>query len=69
LRDVFVNEIPLVFIKEFYASASFLGIVIFFVLLVLGINFNITTIASILVVIIIRFVAMRLNWNLPRART
>ncbi len=69
LRDVFVNEIPLVFVKEFYASASFLGIVIFFVLMVVGINLNITTIVSIFVVISIRFVAIKYNWNLPRART
>ena len=69
LRDLFVNEIPLVFVKEFYASASFLGIVIFFVLLMVGISLNITTIVSMLAVISIRFVAMRFNWNLPRART
>jgi uncharacterized membrane protein YeiH len=69
LRDLFINEIPLVFVKEFYASASFLGIIIFFVLLVAGINLNIATIVSMLVVISVRFVAMKFNWNLPRART
>ena len=69
LRDVFVNEIPIVFVKELYASASFVGILTFFILLVIGINLNIATIASILVVISLRLVAMRFNWNLPRART
>jgi len=69
LRDLFVNEIPLVFIKELYASASFLGIVVFFVLLLFGINLDITSIVSILVVISIRFISMRYNWNLPRARS
>lgn len=69
LRDVFVNEMPLVFIKELYASASFVGIVTFFILLVIGINLNIVTIVSILVVISLRLAAMRFNWNLPRART
>jgi uncharacterized membrane protein YeiH len=69
LRDLFVNEIPLVFVKEFYASASFLGIIIFFVLLVVDVNLNIATIVSMLVVISVRFVAMKFNWNLPRART
>jgi hypothetical protein len=29
LRDVFVNEVPIVFVKELYASASFVGIVRF----------------------------------------
>lgn len=69
LRDVFVNEIPLVFVKELYASASFVGIVLFFILLVIGINVNLATIPSILVVILVRLAAMRFNWNLPRAKT
>ena len=69
LRDVFVNEMPLVFFKELYASASFVGVVIFFVLLVIGINVNLATLPSILVVILIRLVAMKFNWNLPRAGT
>ena len=69
LRDVLVNQIPIVFVKELYASASFVGIVTFFILLVTGVNLNIVTIASILVVISLRLVAMRFNWNLPRART
>ena len=69
LRDVFVNEIPLVFVKELYASASFVGIVLFFILLVIGINVNLATIPSILAVILVRLAAMRFNWNLPRAET
>src|ERR671932_1114559 len=35
LRDVFVNEIPIVFVKELYASASFAGVVTFFGLLLI----------------------------------
>ena len=69
LRDVFVNEMPLVFVKELYASASFVGVVIFFVLLVIGINVNLATLPSILVVILVRLVTMKFNWNLPRAGT
>ena len=69
LRDVFVNEIPLVFVKELYASASFVGIVTFFILLEIGISLNIVTLVSIFVVISLRLVAMKFNWNLPRAGT
>ena len=68
LRDVFVNEVPIVFVKELYASASFVGIVTFFVLLLIGVNVNIATIPSILIVILIRLVSIRYNWNLPRAK-
>ena len=30
LRDIFVNQVPIVFVKEFYLSASFIGIAIFY---------------------------------------
>jgi len=69
LRDVVVNEVPLVFVKELYASTSFIGVVILFVMLVMGINLYSATIPSILAVTSIRLLAMKYNWNLPRART
>lgn len=69
LRDVFANEVPLVFVKELYASTSFIGVVILFVMLAMGINLYSATIPSILAVTSIRLLAMKYNWNLPRART
>jgi uncharacterized membrane protein YeiH len=68
-RDILVNEIPLVLVKELYASASFMGIIAFFILLTMGFNLNIVAIPSILLVILVRIIAMRFRWNLPRART
>ena len=68
LRDMFVNEIPMVFVKELYASASFLGVIVFYILLVANLQIEIVTIGSILVTTIIRLVAMKYNWNLPKVR-
>lgn len=68
LRDMFVNEIPMVFVKELYASASFLGVVVFYILLVANLQIEIVTIGSILVTTILRLVAMKYNWNLPKVR-
>jgi uncharacterized membrane protein YeiH len=68
VRDVLVNEVPIVLVKEIYASASFVGIITFFTILIMGINLNIATIPSIAIVILIRLVSVRYNWNLPRAR-
>ncbi len=68
LRDMFVNEIPLVFVKELYASASFLGVVIFYVLLISHLQIEMATIGSILVTTTLRLVAMKYNWNLPKVR-
>lgn len=68
LRDMFVNEMPLVFVKELYASASFLGIIVFYVLLVSQFSLETCAITSIIVTTILRLVAMKYNWNLPKAR-
>jgi uncharacterized membrane protein YeiH len=69
LRDVFVNEIPIVFVKELYASASFLGVVIFLGLLAAGIDLNVAAIPSILATTALRLLAMKYNWNLPWPKT
>jgi uncharacterized membrane protein YeiH len=69
LRDVFVNDVPLVFIKEIYATTSFIGILIFYIMLSIGVNFNTSTIASILITTSIRILAMKFNWNLPKVRS
>ncbi len=68
LRDMFVNEIPLVFVKELYASASFVGIVAFFILLTVGTQIPIATITGIVITTVLRLVAMKYNWNLPKVR-
>lgn len=68
LRDVFVNEVPIVFVKELYASASFAGVVMIFALLAAGVDLFVAAIASIAAVTSLRLLAMKYNWNLPRAR-
>lgn len=68
LRDALVNEIPIVFTKELYVTASFIGILILFVMLSININLSLASIPTIVVVTSIRLIAMKFNWNLPRAR-
>lgn len=68
LRDVFVNEVPIVFVKELYVTASFVGIVLFYVLLVIEAPLYVATVAGITITTVLRLVAMKYNWNLPRAR-
>lgn len=67
LRDVFVNEIPLVFVRELYATASFGGVIIFYVLVLLA-DPVIAAIAGIVTATGIRLLAMKYDWNLPKAR-
>jgi len=68
LRDVFVNQVPIVFVKEFYASASFVGIAIFYLVLYLGGELYFATISGIVLTTGLRLVAIKYNWNLPRAK-
>jgi uncharacterized membrane protein YeiH len=69
IRDVLVNEHPLVFTKEIYAAASFLGIVTFCIFILTHVNFEVAAIITILLVIVVRLLAVKYNWNLPTVRT
>lgn len=68
LRDVVVNQIPIVFVKEFYASASFIGISLFYLILFFEGELYIATITGIILTTGLRLVAMKYNWNLPRVK-
>ena len=67
LRDLFVNQTPIVFVKEFYVSASFVGIIMFYLILCYGGEIYFATIFSI-VITTLRLIAMKFNWNLPRVK-
>jgi uncharacterized membrane protein YeiH len=68
LRDVFVAQVPIVFVKEFYASASFIGIIAFYVILYFGEELYSATILGIILTTTLRLIAMKFNWNLPKAK-
>jgi len=65
LRDVSVNEIPMVFVKEFYASASFAGVVTLFAMLSINVNLSLAAIVAMITTTSICLVA-KFNWNLPK---
>jgi uncharacterized membrane protein YeiH len=68
LRDVFVTQVPIVFVKEFYISASFIGITIFYLTLYFGGELYSATILGIIITTTLRLIAMKFNWNLPKAK-
>lgn len=67
LRDVFVNEIPIVFVKELYVTASFTGITVFYLLLIL-LDPIIAAIIGATASTSVRLLAIKHGWNLPRPR-
>jgi uncharacterized membrane protein YeiH len=66
VRDVLLNNIPLLFRKEIYALACILGGLFYFLLYRLNLNEDLVTIASILVIVLIRVLAVRFKWSLPK---
>ncbi|MCT4562327.1 MAG: trimeric intracellular cation channel family protein [Crocinitomicaceae bacterium] len=64
IRDVLTNEIPLIFRKEIYASACFLGGLIYLVSRELHLPQNANILLSILTVSLIRYFSIRYAWSL-----
>lgn len=64
IRDVLTNEIPLIFRKEIYALACFIGGVIYVGLTKFSSLTNLNILVSILIVILIRYFAIKNKWSL-----
>ena len=69
LRDVFVSQTPIVFVKELYASASFLGAAVFYIVILLTNDVYAGTISGLLLATGLRMIAMKYNWNLPKVKS
>ena len=68
LRDVLVNEIPLIFVRELYATASFVGVIVFYILIILS-DPVIAAITGIISATGIRLLAIKYAWNLPKVKS
>ena len=68
IRDVLLNNVPIIFQKEIYAMASIIGGIVYWVLISLDVDVSITVVSSFLVVCVIRFLAVRYHLSLPRLR-
>lgn len=68
LRDIFTNEIPYIFERHVYASASIIGAISFHLLShFTNINSKILIVICASLIFIIRILAYHYNWNLPKA--
>lgn len=66
IRDILCNATPLIFRKEIYATACFLGGLVYLLLKEIELHANMDIIGSIFIVIIIRIASIRYRWRLPR---
>ena len=65
IRDILLNNVPVIFHKEIYAMAAVLGGITYWFLDILMIPIEATVIASFMVTCLIRFLAVRYHLSLP----
>lgn len=65
IRDVLLNNVPLVFRKEIYALASIIGGITYFIMRYMDVNTDLATIICILLIFAIRIIAVRFKISLP----
>ena len=66
IRDLSVMKIPVIFRKHIYAVASIIGAVYFYLITIADCPYTIAVITTVLIVVIIRYLAFRFEWSLPR---
>ncbi len=68
MRDILINEIPLIFRKEIYALASIIGGICYYFGTQIGITSPMIQIISAASVIVVRIVAVKFQIGLPRIK-
>ncbi|KAF5075250.1 hypothetical protein DSECCO2_172970 [anaerobic digester metagenome] len=66
VRDILSGEVPLIFRKEVYATACFVGGLFYLFLCWLGMGTGWAASITVLTIIAIRILAVRFKWSLPR---
>ena len=66
IRDVLVNEKPYVLTKHIYAVASIVGCILYYFISGYMSQKLIGTVTSIIVIVLIRLLAARFHWKLPK---
>lgn len=68
IRDVLLNNEPLIFRKEIYAMACVLGGLIYWFFAYIGMPVEVSVLSSFLVTCLIRLIAVRYHISLPRLK-
>lgn len=66
IRDMMCTDIPYVFKKHIYAVAAIVGSSVFYCLVRLGLDSTLATVIGMASTVILRLLAWRYRWNLPR---
>lgn len=69
IRDILINEVPLIFRKEIYAMACVAGGIVYVLLHAFaGFSAELNALLSSIVVIVVRVLAVQFHWHLPVLR-
>lgn len=66
IRDILASRIPVIFVKHIYAVAAIIGALFFYTFINLNVWYPVVAVVTILIVVVIRFLAFFFKWNLPR---
>ena len=66
VRDIFAQRIPYIFVKHFYACAAIIGAVCYCLLRNVLSN-ELSMLAGCVIIIVLRLLAAKFRWKLPRA--
>lgn len=68
IRDILINEVPIIFTQELYAMACIIGASMYCLLTYLGVNNFVLQVATAILVFVIRILAIKFKWKLPILR-
>ena len=65
MRDVFVNETPLIFRKEIYAIACIIGGLVYHLCYMLNLSVEVAVVSTFVTVVVVRMLAVKYRISLP----
>jgi len=65
IRDILINEEPLIFRKDIYALACVFGGVVYYLCVLMGVNLSLTQLISAVSVFIVRILSVKYHISLP----
>ena len=68
VRDILINEVPLIFRKDVYGTACIAGGLIYWIMIITGASPVIQQLTCVATVILIRLLAVKYNWSIPVLR-
>ncbi len=68
LRDLLSHAKPLVLVKQIYALAAIIGGLLFYYLDKMDVNYTVSLVSSVLLVVLIRILAAYFRWDLPKVK-